>query len=201
LANIKSEAYGLGATATWHGTAGTYFDLQGQVNWISSDISSSTAGNLVNGHKSTAYALSAEVGHRVELASGGALIPQAQLTWGNLKSKGYTDAAGNAVAASSNESLIGRLGLTYQGSVTENGQFHVIGNIRHDFSSAQTGNVGGIALSSEAQSTWFEIGVGGNMEIGANQFIYGEARYRAAANRGAFENKGLNIAVGFRMSF
>ena len=94
---IDAEGFGIDATATWYGTKGTYVDLQGQVNWISSDMSSSAAGSLAEGELSKAYALSAEVGHRFELDQNTTLVPQAQLTLGKLHGASFTDSAGNAV--------------------------------------------------------------------------------------------------------
>ena len=34
---IKAKGYGLGATATWYGHGGLFFDAQAQVNWLKAD--------------------------------------------------------------------------------------------------------------------------------------------------------------------
>jgi outer membrane autotransporter protein len=197
--SIDAEGYGVGATATYYGNAGVYVDLQGQMNWITSDIASSVSGDLATDRDSRAYAVSAEVGQSIALSQGGSLIPQAQLTWGRVKGDSFTDAAGNAVVPGDNESLVGRLGLAYQSNETESGQFHVIGNLLHDFSGAQTTQANATGLSAAGANTWAEFGIGGHVELAPNQLLYGEASYRSSLNGGG--NSALSLSVGFRMDF
>ena len=203
---IDAEGFGVGATATWYGNTGTYVDLQGQVNWIDSDISSSAAGSLVKGQSAKAYALSAEVGHRFALNETAALVPQAQLTWGRIDGGAFTDSAGNAVDFGSNDRTIGRLGLAYEyapktaagGNPTK---AYVIGNILHDFSGDSSVKVGGASLSTgAAEKTWGEIGVGGSYAMDANKTLYGEAAYRTSFG-GSSNNNGLSATVGLRIQW
>ncbi|MGJ8629154.1 MAG: autotransporter outer membrane beta-barrel domain-containing protein [Sulfitobacter sp.] len=196
---IKSKGYGVGATATFYGDSGFYTDLQGQVNWLDSDITSSTSGSLIEGHDSMAYSLSVEVGKSYSLASAGTLTPQAQLIWGRVDGNSFTDAAGNTVVPGNNESLVGRLGLTYQSESTGRGQFYVLGNVLHDFSGAQTTNVAGTTLSARSSDTWGEIGIGGNFLLTPNQKLFGELRYRQALGGGG--NNGVSLSAGYTMSF
>ena len=177
--DIDSEGYGLGLTATWYGNSGTYFDAQAQANWISSDFSSSTGGVLATGQDSTAYALSAEVGHRFELSETSALIPQAQLILGQVDGASFTDTAGNAVDLGSNSSTVGRLGLAYEYESGDN-TFYAIANILHDFSGANTVDVAGASLSSNTSETWGEFGVGGSIAMNETTNFYGEVSYRQA---------------------
>ena len=202
---IDAEGFGIGATATWYGTKGTYVDLQGQVNWISSDMSSSAAGSLAEGELSKAYALSAEVGHRFELDQNTTLVPQAQLTFGKIQGASFTDSAGNAVDLGSNTSMIGRLGLAYEyenndrtdGNRTK---AYVIGNILHDFSKDSMVNVAGANLSSaNSGKTWGEIGLGGSVTMDTNKTIFGEASYRGAFN--GESNKGFGLTAGLRVQW
>lgn len=202
---IDAEGFGIGATATWYGTKGTYVDLQGQVNWISSDMSSSAAGSLAEGELSKAYALSPEVGHRFELDQNTTLVPQAQLTFGKIQGASFTDSAGNAVDLGSNTSMIGRLGLAYEyenndrtdGNRTK---AYVIGNILHDFSKDSMVNVAGANLSSaNSGKTWGEIGLGGSVTMDTNKTIFGEASYRGAFN--GESNKGFGLTAGLRVQW
>ncbi|WJY20824.1 autotransporter outer membrane beta-barrel domain-containing protein [Fontisubflavum oceani] len=198
---IDADGYGIGATGTWFSGSGMYLDFQGQMNWISSDMSSSTSGNLITGHKSQALALSAEVGQQFTLPGGGTLIPQAQLIWGMLNGEAFTDEDGNAVDPGTNDTLVTRLGLAYETEVTDRGQFNAIGNIWHDLSGAQTTNVAGADLSAEAESTWAEIGIGGDLQLAPGQSLYGEASYRTALGGASSDNQGLRLSAGFRMDF
>ena len=203
---IDAEGFGIDATATWYGTKGTYVDLQGQVNWISSDMSSSAAGSLAEGELSKAYALSAEVGHRFELDQNTTLVPQAQLTLGKLHGASFTDSAGNAVDLGNNNSTVGRLGLAYEYENNDRtdgnrAKAYVIGNILHDFSTDSTVRVAGADLSTSASgATWGEIGLGGSVTVDANKTtVYGEASYRGAFNGGS--NSGLGLTAGLRVQW
>jgi outer membrane autotransporter protein len=203
---IDSEGFGVGATATWYGNAGTYVDLQGQVNWIDSDFASSAAGSLAEGERSKAYALSAEVGHRYDLNQNTTLVPQAQLTFGSVDGGSFTDSPGNAVDLGSNNSTIARLGLAYEyENNSETGgnreKLYVIGNILHDFSSDSSVDVAWADLSTGAgEATWGEIGVGGSVTMNDATTLYGEASYRSAFSGGS-DNSGLALTAGLRMQW
>ena len=214
--NIKADGYGVGATATWYGTAGTYVDLQGQMNWLNADISSSGAGKLTTGQNMKAYALSAEVGHRFALNANSALVPQAQLTWGRIDGGSFKDAAGNAVTLGNNDSLIGRLGLAYEyeysegwlfgdraaaGSKNHREKVYVIGNILHDFAGKSSVDVNAATLSTSGADTWAEVGLGGSIVWDENKTLYTEASYRRAINGGGRSNEGFAVTAGFRMQF
>jgi fibronectin-binding autotransporter adhesin len=203
---IDAEGFGVGATATWYGNTGTYVDLQGQMNWIDSDIASSAAGALATDQNTKAYALSAEVGHRFALNETSAIVPQAQLTWGSIDGGSFTDSAGNAVDLGNNDQTIGRIGLAYEytpnvaaaGNPTK---AYVIGNILHDFSGDSSVQVGGASLSTgAAETTWGEIGVGGSYAMDANKTLYGEAAYRTSFG-GSSDNNGLSGTVGLRIQW
>jgi outer membrane autotransporter protein len=203
---IDAEGFGVGATATWYGNSGTYVDLQGQVNWIDSDISSSVAGSLAKGQSVKAYALSAEVGHRFAISETATLVPQAQLMWGRIDGGAFTDSQGNAVDLGSDDRTIGRIGLAYEyapnkaagGNQTK---AYVIGNILHDFSGGSSVKVAGATLSTEAaEKTWAEIGVGGSYAIDENKTLYGEAAYRTSFS-GSSDNNGLSGTVGLRIQW
>lgn len=198
---IDADGYGIGATGTWFSGTGLYLDFQGQANWISSDIASSAAGTLATGHDSQTLAISSEIGQRITLAGGGTLTPQAQMIWGMVDGDAMTDEDGNAVDPGANDTLVTRLGLAYETDVTDRGQFNAISNIWHDLSGAQTTNVAGADLSAEAESTWAEIGIGGDLQLGSGQSLYGEASYRTALGGASSDNRGLRLSAGFRMDF
>jgi outer membrane autotransporter protein len=203
---IDAEGFGVGATATWYGNTGTYVDLQGQMNWIDIDIASSAAGALATDQSTTAYALSAEVGHQFALNETSALVPQAQLTWGRIDGGAFTDNAANAVDLGNNDQTIGRIGLAYEytpntaaaGNPTK---AYVIGNILHDFSGDSSVQVGSASLSTgAAQTTWGEIGVGGSYAVDTTKTLYGEAAYRTAFG-GSSDNNGLSATLGLQIQW
>ncbi len=209
--SISSEGYGLGATATWYGDNNLYVDLLGQVSWINSDLSSTTSGMLVNGHSSAAYALSAEVGKRMELGANSAIIPQAQLTRTGLDGGTLTDSAENYVEFGASDSVIARLGLGYEytgdvffGNHAGGGhdeKLYVTGNLFHNFSGANDVNVAGDILSADVEATWVEIGAGGSFVWDGNKTFYTEASYRTALGSNDGQNEGFELNIGLKVKW
>ena len=179
--SIKTSGLGVGATATWYGTTGTYVDVQGQLMWLDSDISSSAGGSLIKDVSSKAYALSVEIGHRIALSETTRLIPQGQLSWGRVDGDSFTDTGSTAVDPGSNDTTTGRLGLAYE-YVADEATFYGIGNIVHDFGSDSTVNAGVTSLSANVRETWGEIGLGGSYAVNDNSKLYGEVSYSQAFN-------------------
>ena len=200
---IDSEGYDLGVIATWYGNNGLYADTQGHVSWISSDISSSAAGTLVEGHDSIAYATSIEVGQRFALSNGkGALVPQTQVSWGRADGGSFTDNEGNAVDLGVNSSAIGRIGLAYE---FENGaqdlNLYVIGNVLHTFSGFSDVSVVDATLSAKGEPTWGEIGFGGNYKLSDATMLYSEASYSTSFSGNASNNNRLSATAGLRIQW
>ena len=179
--SIKTSGLGVGATATWYATTGTYVDVQGQLMWLDSDISSSAGGSLIKDVSSKAYALSVEIGHRIALSETTGIIPQGQLSWGRVDGDSFTDTGSTTVDPGSNDTTTGRLGIAYE-YVADEATFYGIGNIIHDFGSDSTVNAGVTSLSANVRETWGEIGLGGSYAVNDNSKLYGEVSYSQAFN-------------------
>ncbi|WP_299288983.1 autotransporter outer membrane beta-barrel domain-containing protein [uncultured Tateyamaria sp.] len=204
--NIDSDGYGLGLTATWYGNGGFYADAQGQINWLSTDFFSSSAGSLATSEDSTAYALSLEIGQRYETSQNGTLVPQAQLNWGRVDGADFVDSQGNGVDLDSNSSLFGRIGLAYEYENNDERsgdreKAYIIGNILHDFSGNNSVDVGATSLSSSSDTTWAEIGLGGSVTWDENKTVYGEASYRTSISDSSGDNNGLSLTAGLRIQW
>jgi len=199
---IATTGYGLGLSATWYSNEGTYVDTQGQVNWLSSDISSSSSGSLVKGHGSTAYALSVEAGHRFGLGANSAIVPQVQIGWGNINGGSFTDSVGNSVNLSSNNSTTARIGVAYEFARKDASKFYVIGNILRDFSNNSSVTVATVNMNTSlANPTSAEIGFGGTKSYGKME-IYGEASVRTAlGSANVSNNTSFRGTFGLRIKF
>ncbi|WP_170384272.1 autotransporter outer membrane beta-barrel domain-containing protein [Ruegeria atlantica] len=197
---VDATGYGIGATATWYGNSGTYFDIQGQINRVEADIRSSLAGSLISNETFTAYALSGEVGHRIQVSDRGSLIPQAQLTVARLAGDSFTDDAGNLVDPGTNTATFGRLGLAYE-YASANTTAYTLFNLLHDFSGTRSIQVADTTLSSRNDRTFAEIGFGGTVTVGDNLSLFAEGTYASSLSGDASNNRGASLTAGATLTW
>lgn len=114
---IDTEAFSLGTSLTWYGASGFYLDGQAYVARIESDLATPAIGTFVEDHKVTGYALSLEVGKKIELSEHWSIIPQAQLKFAKVDAEPFDGDAGTRIAFAT-ESLQFRLGVEVQNEVT-----------------------------------------------------------------------------------
>ncbi|MGW6781057.1 autotransporter family protein, partial [Brucella pseudogrignonensis] len=161
--SIATDAWSLGATATWYGNDGFYLDGQGQVTWFENDLDSWTANtSLANGRKATGYALSAEAGQRVAIGGNWSLTPQAQLAWSSISADAFRDVWNARVSVEDGSSLLGRLGLAAeyatlwkdaQGRST-NANVYGIANLYQEFLGGTKVNLAGVDFDTDNDRTW-----------------------------------------------
>ncbi|WP_170575734.1 autotransporter outer membrane beta-barrel domain-containing protein [Ruegeria atlantica] len=197
---VDATGYGIGATATWYGNSGTYFDIQGQINRVEADIRSSLAGSLISNETFTAYALSGEVGYRIQVSDRGSLIPQAQLTVARLAGDSFTDDAGNFVDPGTNTATFGRLGLAYE-YASANTTAYTLFNLLHDFSGTRSIQVADTTLSSRNDRTFAEIGIGGTVTVGDNLSLFAEGTYASSLSGNASNNRGASLTAGATLNW
>jgi outer membrane autotransporter protein len=181
--SIDTDAYGVGATATWYGNNGFYLDGQGQLSWFGSDLSSDILGELANDNRGFGYALSIEGGKRIGVSESWSLTPQAQLVYSNVEFDSFTDPSGAQVSVGSADSLAARLGLAVEhqnswknadGKI-ERASIHAIGNLHYEFLDGTQVDVASTGLSSENDDLWGELGLGGTYNWGADRYsLYGD---------------------------
>ena len=195
---LSAQEYGIGATATWYGHNGTYFDAQGQVNWSDSDVSSSLDGNLANDVSTTSYAFGVEIGHRIELNSSVTLVPQIQAIFGRSDQHSFVDQNGNDVSIGKSRNGLLRLGLAYEYEWDEQNKIYAIGNWSRDLSHESTISVAGDAFTiSQRYKNWLEIGFGGTMKIDEGIGLYAETSYRTAmGNSVRADNNVIQASIG-----
>lgn len=207
--DISTDAYGIGATATWYDNNGFYLDGQGQLSWFDSDLKSDLLGELASGNNGFGYALSLEAGQRIDMHNNWTVIPQAQLVYSNVTFDSFDDQFGAEVKSDRADSLRGRLGLAmeHQNSWTdEQGQveratFYGITNLHYEFLDGVSVDVADTEIVSENDALWGEVGLGGSFNWGDDGYsIYGEI----SANS-SLENVGdsyvLNGKGGLRINW
>ncbi len=182
LKNTSVSLYG-----TWLGTKGHYADIVVKGGQVENDFSVyNEMGHKVEGdYKTKGYSVSAEYGRTLETGNGWYVEPQAQLTWGKLKSKAYSaasdvkDGAGNYrnmdISQDGFDSLIGRLGVKV-GRGTSDANMYFKASLAHEFKGDFTSSF----VAEEAKRTGIDLGgtwailtLGGSKKVSENSYLYG----------------------------
>ncbi len=199
---ISGQGWSLGASATWLGVNGSYVDLQGEASWLQASFATEAHGTLVEDRPMRALALSAEFGHRFALNGNAALVPQAQLSFGQISGGTFTDAQGSEIVLGDHSQSVARLGLAYEfhpGGAGGEGQLvYGIVNVLHELSGPGAVSVAGTPLQLQGEPTWGEIGLGGSIEVAPGALLYGEASYRTALGAGSAGNQAFAASAGLR---
>ena len=204
--SVEADGYGTGLTATWVGHGGSYLDLQGQINWIESDLAAGPTTTIIEDNPFTAYAFGLEAGHRFALTDKQSIIPQAQLTLGQVEGDSFVDDEGNEMDPGSNDSLVARLGLAYSYALSDasgrnQANFYVVGNLLSTLSGISKVRVGNAEIRTEYEPTWGEVGLGGSIAIRENTRIYAEGTYKTALFDSVEESEGYSFSVGMNINW
>jgi len=207
---LDTQAWGLGATATWYGNTGFYVDGQAQLNWYNSDLFSNDANlGLSNGNKGFGYALSAEVGKRFALDDHWSLTPQAQLMFSSVDFDTFTDHYGARISNHNSNSLAGRLGLAanydsnWKGEDGKrvNANIYGIANLYQELLGGTAINYAGTRMNTNNNATWAGIGAGGTYAWADNKYsIYGEGSINTALNNFA-DSYALKGNIGLKVKW
>ncbi|WP_338082297.1 autotransporter outer membrane beta-barrel domain-containing protein [Eikenella glucosivorans] len=201
-----TDAVSLGLSNTYYRANGSYLDLVGQLSWLHNKYQGRDSASVKQ--NGWAAALSAEVGRPFALGShaenqGGWLIePQAQLAYQYVGLKDFNDGI-RQVSQDKQHSLRGRLGarLAYNGpsrSLRTN-TFYAVANVWHDFINPHGVDIGEDNVREKRNATWGEVGIGGQLPVSGNAYLYGDARYQH--NFGSADRKGYRGSVGFKYTW
>lgn len=197
---ITTTGYGVGVNLTWLGSSGLYADVIGQFTWYDSSLSNMSGGN----NQGWSGAASIEVGKRIDLGSGWALAPQAQLTYASVKYDDFTDVNGARQELGDGNSLQGRAGFRVENfsswqnadNKTDRLQLYGIGNISYQFLKGTKINVDNVSLEQQSQKLWGEVGLGGTYAWNDNWSANGEADYATALSSGSGDNYTVKGTLG-----
>ena len=201
--SFDSEGFGLGTSLTWFGNNGLYLDAVGSVDFVSIDATSQGGGELVNGYDDVVYSASAEIGKRIELQGGTALIPQAQLSWGKMRDGQFTDKLGNVISFADRETLTSRIGLTVEQDVTDtafgSGKIYGFGNMLNDLSGSRTVTVAGTDVTQSGTGDWIELGGGFSLKPSEGTNLFGQVSYREAFD--GVSGGAIAVSAGWKMQW
>lgn len=126
-----------------------------------------------------AFALSAEVGHRFEIAKNAYVEPQVELAYGFIKGDNVTASNGVRVEQDDAQTLTGRVGLRF-GADCPNDRGTVYGLVSYNYeflgdieSRASLGDKSA-RMERSLDGGWFSYGIGAQANISKTWSAYGE---------------------------
>ena len=180
----KSEIVSVGLTNTHYTANNHYLDLLGQLSYIRNQYESRNGERAKqNGWSS---ALSAEVGHTItlpwQLSGSWTLEPQAQLIYQYTSLAQINDRV-RQIKQQDSQSLRGRLGARLAlnqntDNQTKNNTFYTEANIWHDFINPKAISIGADQIKEKYAKSWGEIGIGTQINLIKNGYIYSDAIYQ-----------------------
>lgn len=204
----KQYGWNLGLTHTRYAPNGAYVDLVGQIGFLRNKYH---ARNGVEAkQRGTALALSVEVGRPYALAehkiSEGVWMiePQAQLVYQALKLNNFNDGI-RQIQGETHHGLRGRVGvrLAYNTQASEDkyrtNTVYAIANILQDLKGGKAVSIGLDQVKEVNSKTWVEVGVGGQLPVGKQSYLYADARYER--NLGGAKREGYRGTVGFKYTW
>lgn len=193
-ADMDSYSLALYGTKTFGN--GVFVDVIGRA--ARSDADYTVDGNLKGSADNTALSLSGEIGWRYDVTPTFFVEPQAELTYT------YTDAdtlkLGGVASYSFDtvDSLLGRAGFAAGVNCPNGwGNVYVHASAVHEFSGDATIRSGANSYKVSGEDTWVEYGLGANINIGKNAYVYGGVERTS----GAVLDEEWRAHVGFRYAF
>ena len=189
----KTKDFSLGLSTTKYYNNGLYLDLAGQFSFIKNKYNS--RDEVVANQKGNAFGLSVETGKSYKLGTNWAIQPQVQLVYQYLKLKDFKDDV-REVHYGNDSVLRARAGV----KALYNDKFYTVANIWNDFNNKTEANVGLDKVEEKYSSTWGEIGLGVQIPITNNAYVYTDLKYERSFTSKPKHN-GYRGTVGFKYTF
>ena len=189
----KTKDFSLGLSTTKYYNNGLYLDLAGQLSFIKNKYDS--RDGAVANQKGNAFGLSVETGKSYKLGTSWTIQPQVQLVYQYLKLKDFKDDV-REVHYGNDSVLRARAGV----KALYNDKFYTVANIWNDFNNKTEANVGLDKVEEKYSSTWGEIGLGVQIPITNNAYVYTDLKYERSFKSKPKHN-GYRGTVGFKYTF
>ena len=189
----KTKDFSLGLSTTKYYNNGLYLDLAGQFSFIKNKYDS--RDGAVANQKGNAFGLSVETGKSYKLGTNWAIQPQVQLVYQYLKLKDFKDDV-REVHYGNDSALRARVGI----KALYNDKFYTVANVWNDFNNKTEANIGLDKVEEKYSSTWGEIGLGVQIPITNNAYVYSDLKYERSFKSKPKHN-GYRGTVGFKYIF
>ena len=194
------ESYSLAAYATYMADGGSFLDLIARYGYLKNDV---TAGNMGLDTSSSAFSLSAEMGHTFRFVEDRAYVePQVEFTYGFISGDDATASNGVRIDQDDFQSFVTRVGVRAGYDFPEKkGSFYGMLSYSYDW----MGDADGVAsqngisanMNEDLGGGWVTYGIGAQFMMGESAYLYGELERTSG---GDIDNPYL-FSAGFRMTF
>ena len=197
-ADAESDTMSLAAYGVWTANNGMFADVIARLAFIDTEIQTDKVkGDLDN----IAFSLSGEYGWRFDLCDKFFVEPQLELTYTYVDSDDFTS-DGAKFDFDSTDSLIGRAGLAAGWKLPDElGELYARASVVQEFmgDGKLTASMGSTVrhYETDGDDTWFEYGVGANVKVTKNAYIFADVE----RTEGAEIDEEWRGTVGFRYSF
>ena len=202
LANgdADGDSYSLAVYGTYTADGGSFLDLIGRYGYLKNDI---TAGNMALDTSSSAFSLSAEMGHTFRFINDAAYVePQLEFTYGFISGDDATASNGVRIDQDDFQSFVTRVGVRAGYDFPQKkGSVYGMFSYSYDWMGDADGTASkdGLrqALSQDLGGGWVTYGVGAQIMLGDSAYFYGELERTSG---GDIDNPYL-FSAGVRMTF
>lgn len=202
LANgdADGDSYSLAVYGTYTADGGSFLDLIGRYGYLKNDI---TAGNMALDTSSSAFSLSAEMGHTFRFINDAAYVePQIEFTYGFISGDDATASNGVRIDQDDFQSFVTRVGVRAGYDFPQKkGSVYGMFSYSYDWMGDADGTASkdGLrqALSQDLGGGWVTYGVGAQIMLGDSAYFYGELERTSG---GDIDNPYL-FSAGVRLTF
>ena len=202
IGSLDASGLGAGAVATWVGVNGAYLDAHARYTRISTDYTSSSAGEFASGNSMGATVASVEVGRSFEFG-GMVLVPQGQVSLTRTGGGEFTTTNGVDVILGADSRLVSRLGVAAEFALDafgDGGTASLTGTFEQASAGTREISFDGQALQSGSSSPKMEVGFGvSTMMNGVG--LYADGVYRFSLESGVETEKGASLSGGVKWSW
>lgn len=198
--DADGDSYSLAIYGTYTADGGSFLDLIGRYGYLKNDI---TAGNMALDMSSSAFSLSAEMGHTFRFINDAAYVePQIEFTYGFIGGDAATATNNVRIEQDDFQSFVTRVGVRAGYDFPQKkGSVYGMFSYSYDWMGDADGTASkdGLrqALSQDLGGGWVTYGVGAQIMLGDSAYFYGELERTSG---GDIDNPYL-FSAGVRMTF
>ena len=172
--SADAKSWGLGLYGSWLAQDGRFVDLIAKYSRINNDFA---LGNMSGDVTNHALSVSAEAGWNIRMASGLFIEPQVEMTIGRVAGERIATSNGVTIDQDDFDAIIARAGIRGGWLLPRDlGNVYVRTSVLHDFKgearSVATKNLGRVEFKDELGGTWFEMGLGANVNLNNRTYAY-----------------------------